>query len=327
MSLYYQNVRGLRTKLREVFLNSQKIPADIFALTETNLSPDFLNNEIFTFDFNVFRKDGLVEGNVSSGRGVLIATHNQYDATSFNIPNTELMELVCVKINLNRRCLYLLCFYIRPDQPATVYQNAVDAVDYVFEATNSEDEIIVLGDFNLPHLQWVESDDARYLISSNSVSDKENIITDRMSDSGLHQLSNVKNNLGRQLDLVFSTDVDNCIVTESNHLLATLDCYHPPLSISFCYENGNIITEAEKTYKYDFRKADFGKLNELLSYINFEFIFSNTENIDTILDKFYFNVFNCIAQSVPYVPQKNLSSSPPWYNKELRSLRNLRNKL
>lgn len=327
MSVYYQNVRGLRTKSRDVFNNSQTIPSDIFALTETNLTPSFYDNELFVSDYSVFRKDGIIEGSDSSGRGVLIAVHSKFDAMLYTLPNSELLELVCVKISLHKHCLYILCCYIKPGQPTGVYQNMVDVFDHLFESIDPCDNIIILGDFNLPDLQWEESDDGGYFISVNSVSEKEMLLTDRLSDLGLHQVSNVKNNLGRQLDLVFSTDVENCVVTESNHLLSTLDHYHPPLSLAVCYENENIITDSEKSYKFNFHKADFGKLNDLLSRTNFDFISDDNINIDIITDRFYLHIFSCFFQSIPYLPQKNVLSSPPWYTRELRSLRNHRNKL
>lgn len=327
LTIYYQNVRGLRTKTKDIFINSQTLPYDIFALTETNLTPDINNNELFLSNFNVFRKDVLSHTDSTTGRGILLAILNQYDATTFDIPNVHSCEVICVIINTTKRSLYILCCYIRPNEPTQTYQVVADAIEFVSEAMNPEDDLIILGDFNLPRLHWIESDDESHYITINTTSEKESLFMDRVTDSGLFQMSHVKNNLGRQLDLVFTTDVDNCTVVHSNQLLSTLDHYHPPLLVNFAYMNDVINFDSDKSYNFNFRKADFEKLNELLMSINFDFISDKNINLETAVERFYCIIFSCFFESVPYSPRKNISSSPPWYSKKLRSLRNLRNKL
>lgn len=323
LSLYYQNVRGLRTKTRNVYLNSLKLPYDIFALTETNLTPNFHDNEVFPEAvFNTFRADGLELVDCPSGRGVLLAVNVSFDAHLFKKSQTNDFEFVCVKITFPRRCLYILCCYIHPSQPITTYQLATDAVDSLFDAIDPCDDVITLGDFNLPNLQWTLSDDESHFVP-NATSDKELLLTDRLCDSGLLQVSGIRNYLDRQLDLVFSSDADNSTVSESNHLLSTLDSFHPPLFLTFSYENTCITPASEHSYYFNFRKADFDKLNNLLTYIS---PISTSLPIEHALAKFNAEIFACFIQSVPYVPHKNCLSSPPWYNKELRTLRNKRNK-
>lgn len=53
LSLYYQNVRGLRSKTSSVYMNS--LPFDIYALTETNLCAGIHDCELFPSEYNVFR--------------------------------------------------------------------------------------------------------------------------------------------------------------------------------------------------------------------------------------------------------------------------------
>lgn len=334
ISIYYQNVRGLRTKSSNVYLNSQKLPFDIFALTETNLTPDFHNNEFFNSDFNVFRKDVLVSnaspiiplGSSSSGRGVLLALHSNLDSSLVNIPNTVNLELICVKICVSKRCLYILCCYIPPAQPTTEYQLLVNAIDHVVDLSNPEDDILIVGDFNLPRLIWEVSDDEIYFISSNASSEKEILFTDRLLSSNLAQMSGVKNCLQRQLDLIFSSDAHNTEVIQSHHLLSKIDNYHPPISLTFAFECDYIQPYSLTSQSFNFRKANFDKLNDLIGNINFDFI-SNDSNIDVKIATFYEHIRICFSQSIPLLPQKNFTSSPSWYTKELRSLRNRRNKL
>lgn len=326
ISIYYQNVRGLRSKTSSVFLNSHKLPFDIFALTETNLSADINDNELFPSHFNIFRVDGSSDDAESCGRGVLLAIHNSYDSTLYKTSLSTSFEFVCVKSIISKYSLFIICCYLRPSQPTQCYQLAIDAFDSIFDAADSSDVVIIFGDFNLPNLQWVLSEEESYYIALNPTSEKEVLFTDCLSDLDLYQLSGVKNNLGRQLDLIFSSDVDNCVVSASDHLLSKLDYYHPPLCLTFSYDFSHKANFSENPLTFNFRKANFPKLNSLLRSVDFNSI-THTTDIDIALSNFYSNVFNCLTQSVPVVKQKSTSSSPPWYNSDLRSLRNKRNKL
>lgn len=175
------------------------MPYDLFALTETNLSPDIVNSELFTSNFIVYRKDILAKNpcneSASIGRGVLLAIDSKFDSSAISIPNTSNLELICIKINLTKRCMFVLCCYIPPTQPVVVYSNFADAIDYLDNLSNPEDDIIVLGDFNLPRLSWCVSADEISSVPNNATSEKEILFTDRLQASGLFQMSNIKNNL------------------------------------------------------------------------------------------------------------------------------------
>lgn len=129
------------------------------------------------------------------------------------------------------------------------------------------------------------------------------LFVDSISNSGLLQISDVKNSLNRQLDLVFSTSVDNCIVTESNLVLSNIDPYHPPISLTFSFDRVGTNVDAEIVYRLNFHKADFDKLDDLLTSIDFESFLNQDESIDISTSMFYSRVLECCEQSVPYSPQ------------------------
>lgn len=78
------------------------------------------------------------------------------------------------------------------------------------------------------------------------------------------------------------------------------------------------------TYRFYFHKAGFSRLENLLNNLDFEQV-TNHADINVCVSNFYTLIFNCFELSVPYSCQKSLSSSPAWYNKELRALSNKRN--
>ncbi|KAL9925421.1 uncharacterized protein ACN2A1_013052 isoform 1-T3 [Glossina fuscipes fuscipes] len=59
LSLIYQNVRGLNSKIRSSFLNSVSTEFFCLAFTETWLKPDLHSSELFHNSFEVFRNDRL----------------------------------------------------------------------------------------------------------------------------------------------------------------------------------------------------------------------------------------------------------------------------
>ena len=57
IKIYYQNVRGMRTKISEVYHSIQAESYEIIALTETWLNESFNSKEMFTDYYQVFRSD------------------------------------------------------------------------------------------------------------------------------------------------------------------------------------------------------------------------------------------------------------------------------
>ena len=125
----------------------------------------------------------------------------------------------------------------------------------------------------------------------------------------------------KQLDLVFPTDYSKIAVTENIYY------YHPPLDIF--YQVDDIYTETiEKgQYFFNFNKAAYNLLNTLI-IDNFNDLGNclNFDCLDDAVEHFYKVIFNCIFESVPISLKRNSFSSYPWYNKDLKLLRNKRNK-
>lgn len=74
LNCYYQNVRGLRTKLTSLSLSVTSSDYDILFFTETWLTEDISNLELGMNDFDIYRKDrNASTSSASRGGGVLIA--------------------------------------------------------------------------------------------------------------------------------------------------------------------------------------------------------------------------------------------------------------
>ena len=94
INVYYQNVRGLNTKLSEFYINMNLATYDIVILTETWLTPLITDNMLFPSDYTIFRKDRLVK----KGGGILIALKNHIKAIEI-IPTKTKIECLWLLIN------------------------------------------------------------------------------------------------------------------------------------------------------------------------------------------------------------------------------------
>lgn len=72
--LFYQNVRGLRSKTDRFYVNALNCDYDIVCLTETWLNSSVLDGELFNDDYFVYRRDRSSSSSLKNdGGGSLIS--------------------------------------------------------------------------------------------------------------------------------------------------------------------------------------------------------------------------------------------------------------
>ncbi|XP_075167600.1 uncharacterized protein LOC142239703 [Haematobia irritans] len=102
------------------------------------------------------------------------------------------------------------------------------------------------------------------------------------------------------------------------------DIYHPTLCISLDSFNLNIASpNSTRMTRLNFRKSDITGLKDALSRIDWLF---ECDNLVSQVSRFY-TIFDDLIRS--FVPLCNRRSylGPPWFTRELRRVRNLRNKM
>lgn len=145
--MFYQNVRGLRSKLvvckQAVLLES----ADIYAFTETFLISSIHDGEVFPLGYSVLRRDRA--GDAGWG-GVLLAVRDQYKVQQIvNVDGySEDIEVVIGIITL--KLIKLLCcvVYIPPNSKDEKYLNTFILLENLVNKYPKLD-IVIFGDFNL----------------------------------------------------------------------------------------------------------------------------------------------------------------------------------
>lgn len=173
LSIYYQNVRGLRTKIVPLRLMLSSCDYDVLVLTETWVHDDIANEEISS-DFSIFRCDrNAMTSQHSRGGGVLIAVKRNLCCEVMSLPICVRLEQIAVRVKLQSRSLYIIAIYLPPSTQADLYSVHTDAVQHVTNRAGEDDVILSLGDFNLRNLQWHLDDEINGYIPSNISSDQE----------------------------------------------------------------------------------------------------------------------------------------------------------
>lgn len=126
---YYQNVRGLRTKLDYLRCNIHLINFDYCILTETWLTPDFYDSELGFDNYRLFRFDRNENTSpYSRGGGTLIAVKTKFATKLLSVPINNVEQLFVLVTFGNKRVI-LGGVYIPPGSCSDIYDNHIRAVE------------------------------------------------------------------------------------------------------------------------------------------------------------------------------------------------------
>lgn len=323
----YQNVRGLNTKLFNVYRKSVGCDYDVIAFTESWLNSDVHDSEIFCNDYQVYRKDRYSKNDKDKGKkggGVLIAVLSSISSDCFVFSGNTTVEFICVRLIFENRHVFITCSYVPPDSGLEVYLKHTELISEVASKLSTRDSLIVLGDFNLPAVSWTFCPDIGQLMPF-SCSNVMNPFFDILFELCLVQFNNVPNILNRYLDLVFS-NTPFASLTRSLPFVCPEDSYHPTLLICLDISEFSVKPSAfsSEMQRFNFHKANFQLLKDCLRTS----IWPNISNsLDFSISSFYDVLYSGFSVAVPLIDEKSVVSGPPWFTKELRRLRNVKSRL
>ncbi|XP_055589122.1 uncharacterized protein LOC129741420 [Uranotaenia lowii] len=325
ITLYYQNVGGINSCLTDYLLATSCSCYDVIAFTETWLNDRTLSSQIFGPDYAVFRCDRSARNSKkSSGGGVLLAVKSNLPAQFIDNNSWCDLELVWIRIDLVDRKLYVCVVYLPPDRSRDVAL-AESFSRCIFEVSSfcaPEDDLLVIGDFNMPGLKWCSihgsflyPDPARSTFSAPS-----NIILDSLSAATLRQINDVVNEYGRTLDLCFANDGPRLPTIEvAPAPLVKVVPHHPALMASLEVTRLNAAVEKPVTFYLDFKNANFDDISHILGTIDWvsELDLSNP---NAAADTFS-HILNYVIDR--HVPKRSNSRNMriPWITTELRQLK------
>lgn len=319
MDIYYQNVRGIRTKTNELYKSILQSDYKVIILTETWLNSSIYNSEFIDDRYIVYRRDRDSSSNTKrDGGGVLIAVSR--DIESVRVQNWESeCEDLWVKLTLNSanspRHIFVCAIYLPPpvkvDALTTFLNNVND------NALNGDNDVVILGDFNLNFISWEDKHNESYTIPINYNSNLGYTFVDFISYNNLYQYNNICNCDNRKLDLILS-NIPKASVTLPLELLSKLDQKHPNLLFHLPLNNLKYLHPKPRT-DYNFFKADYcNMITELNSY-DWDAAMHGCEDVEQMISLFYDNLNKAMGKFVPKRTKKS-SKFPRWYSVALIKL-------
>lgn len=277
LRIYYQNVRGLRTKIDALFLAVTECDYDIIVLTETWLDDEILSPQLFGSSYRVFRNNRNEQNSDKiRGGGVLIAVSIRMDSIPDPTPVCATLEQLWVRVTVG--AAHRLCigaFYLPPDSNRNIDQieSHINSIGSVISRLDLNDSFIQFGGYNQPGLKWIPSEEGGLEVDpvQSRIPLASSYLIDGFNLHGLTQINSYTNVYGNCLDLVLVNDVvvPNCVILEAVEPLVPLDIAHPALEMEMEVTKPMISVDPPSNFQqsYNFRKADYTAIaEELKSY-------------------------------------------------------------
>ena len=314
--IYYQNVRGLRTKLSDLRQSIALLShdPDIIIFTETWLNDSIADAELGLSNYCIYRKDrNAAVSDALRGGGVLIAVRDCLFSRPLNI-SIDNIEHCFVVFQLRHKHVIVGSVYLPPDSDLSIYESHCLAIDEALSRM-PESSIIIVGDYNLPNIHWsaVGNTLVYYQTGPSRMIAQANVIAQYFNEFNFRQYNNVVNSNGNCLDLVFSNLNDVCVHISLDPLI-DIDKFHPPLLLSLpiaaCPP-----PKSCTLWRSNFRKANYVAINDYLSGIAWDEKLEGL-SVDDALELVYSHLYTAVDFFVPvYAVSKSLY--PTWFSREL----------
>ena len=313
LKLLSLNCRSLRSKAKQALLHSiiETEKPDIICGQETHLDKSFSSSEVFPSGYDIFRKDRK-----AGAGGVFVACRPELLATQ-NDKLGKNNESVWITINIaGKPPLHICSFYRTTDREETPLDNLYD--DLATLSQRSLPNVILLGDFNLPHIDWSNSSVGPNPEYGHDLNQK---FLDLSLDFSLSQHVKDPTRENNILDLVLTTFDNNIkeVVVQSGMSDHNMVSVELNISAKFSRKKPRIV--------YMFKRANYGAIKDELSRFFPSFIQnldarSTNDNWVALKEKIMF----CISR---HIPSKKLGSwsNTPWMTREIKRQINKKKRL
>lgn len=311
LNIFYQNVRGLRSKTHTFYCNLLNCDSDIICITETGLSSTIASSELFSPGYKVYRRDRETTGSSKQcGGGALIAVRD--GISSKHLPNwSSSAEDIWVEITQGSSKLHVGVAYLPPgdNRAFNIYLDKLTEMLTV----NAYHNVVICGDFNLPDIQWLKNENLSVNLTPSAYTDRRSIsFVDTTSFCALAQYNSQHNCNNRILDLVLSNSNNNINVIRSQFFLVPEDVHHPSLEIEFLF-NVNSRPRFNPISKFNFSRANYTQIDNDLLAVDWNALLSQL-GIDDAVDAFYERLSGIFESRVPKIRINLNKKYPQWYS-------------
>ncbi|CAB3987353.1 Hypothetical predicted protein [Paramuricea clavata] len=304
---YYQNVRSIRSgnKLREFQDTVYANQYDIVAISESWLTSDISDSELLPWNYDIFRCDRK-SLTISRGGGVLLASRSNLRCSPVVFTKNNNIELSAIEINTRSSGKILVAVVYRP--PCAHTNWIYDIVESLNECTYSK--VILLGDFNLPTITWL--DGSGFCDSSDSASFT---FCQCLSDNNLFQLIDSPTRLNNCVDLLLTNICEHVInISVSECESIGVPSYHKALTfdLNFTARTPN----DNRQESFNLKKANFEGLRTALRNDPLENYLDTDNDVEHNWTSWKTQLFSKLNAFIPKrKPRKFIT--PPWIDGEV----------
>ena len=295
------NCNSVVGKLNDIKCYVEAHKPDLIAITETKLGPHVDDNELFGDKFTIWRNDRNCHGG-----GVLVAINNDANLNVISSKNGP-GESITLVIQLHPKIKFNLITFYRPPNEY-VLDNLIDVID-----TNSTENSLYLGDYNLPDLDW-QSEPGKCKVKGNSLRKSQHqLALDTIVEADLKQLiSRPTHRCGNTLDLVMVNKSFLDDVTVDCEILPPISDHNMILVDVKTQEMTRNKTAPSRVFK-DYKKANFDDIE----LIFFEFLM-NLENRNIDIDETWDSFTKCVEEALDTIPGKlSKPNNNPWITRNI----------
>lgn len=323
LSIYYQNVRGLRTKCEDFYISALSHKYDVIILVETWLNSTVYDHEFLDERYNVFRRDRSSTCsfiNKREGGGVCIAVHKKLQVIRKFSWESECEDLwVNIKLNGNsgKNSLNICAVYV----PPPLNHDYMDAFLSNFTQTMNNkilnmSSTILIGDFNLSNIAWEYDKNLGCCVPGPTTSLIESTFIDEMLFNNLSQCNRIINLNNRILDLLLTNTPDKLEVSKNLSPLLKLDAHHPALEIIIRQPKCNQSLKRIRKPVLNFNKSNYEAINEVLGNTVWAEAWNGVTDVDEMVSIFYSVIMQAIKNNTPnYTPHSE--KYPVWFSAPL----------
>ena len=251
----------MRNKVHEIS-KSRVIP--FIAITETWLKPYLNDSQIDIEHYNVKRCDRSTR----RGGGVLLYTHESIPITDVDTFDDKVSQVLICRFDSIKMIVSVI--YRPPDAPSSSFQSCMDHIsNYIADKDNFESCIV--GDFNLPEVDWISS---TVLPGSTSLDRLAAELTFQFMTDNLHsQFISEPTRGDNTLDLFLSNSVNlvsHVSVSDtplSDHRFIEIHISHNPCQ-PIEPQPPDFLSSSFRSL--DFSKTNFDDINSTLLEINWQ---------------------------------------------------------
>ena len=245
---------------------SGKQPTPLILLLESWLKSHISDAQVMLEGYQTLRADRL---NRERG-GALMYIHNDFPVTNFHNYDDSICEAIICNIDSLNTIVALV--YRPPETNNESFRKVMNFLQsHINPQTNSKHKnILVAGDFNLPHLTWSDDPPTQHATPNNR--ECTDTLLSFMNQNFLSQYINKPTRVNNILDLVITNDIN---LIKDVEVSDTELSDHRMITIKSSLKQGDKPTPRKTFEPHTFRnlnmyKADYKKLNEHLETIQWD---------------------------------------------------------